>query len=145
LPGGVGHLEALVQFAGEVVRLQALIGQIEADRSDLLSLVADLSGNLTDEGPDYSAEGLGRMRGRVADALGHQCPEWLQEFQDGWQCDADPCTEEARDHGCTCRLSVVHSNDIDPPEPVIDRDCPLHGNAPDPDYELERIRDDERA
>jgi hypothetical protein len=55
---------------------------------------------------------------------------------------SDPCTQEARDHGCTCRLSTVHSNDIDPPEPVIDRDCPLHGNAPDPDYELERKRDD---
>jgi hypothetical protein len=49
---------------------------------------------------------------------------------------------------CTCRWSVVHSTDIDPPYIVkIDPDCPHHGHEapaePDPDAEYERMRDDE--
>ena len=32
LPGGVGYLDALVQFAGEVIRLNAMLDQIEAAR-----------------------------------------------------------------------------------------------------------------
>lgn len=55
----------------------------------------------------------------------------------------DPCTDEARENGCICRLSYVWSNDIDPPEPVIARDCPLHGYAPDPDEWLQQKRDDQ--
>lgn len=34
LPGGVGHFEALVQFAGEVIRLRAMVGQMQKDRND---------------------------------------------------------------------------------------------------------------
>jgi hypothetical protein len=30
-------------------------------------------------------------------------------------------------------METVHSAMIDPPEPVVDRNCPLHGSAPDPD------------
>ena len=49
---------------------------------------------------------------------------------------------------CTCRWSVVHSTDIDPPHIVkINPDCPHHGHEappePDPDAEYERKRDDE--
>lgn len=32
LPGGVGYLDALVQFAGEVIRLNAMLDQIEVER-----------------------------------------------------------------------------------------------------------------
>ena len=32
LPGGVGYLDALVQFAGEVIRLNAMLDQIEVSR-----------------------------------------------------------------------------------------------------------------
>ena len=32
LPGGVGYLDALVQFAGEVIRLNAMLDQIEIAR-----------------------------------------------------------------------------------------------------------------
>lgn len=53
----------------------------------------------------------------------------------------EPCTGEARDAGCTCRLSRVWSNDIDPPEPVINEWCPIHGR--DPDWELQKLRDDD--
>jgi hypothetical protein len=47
----------------------------------------------------------------------------------------EPCTEEARELGCTCRMSPVHSTDIDPPEPIVDRWCPVHGRNPDHAYE----------
>ena len=53
----------------------------------------------------------------------------------------DPCTQDARDMGCTCRLSSVNSATIDPPHEIIDRWCPLHG-ARDPDAEYDQARDD---
>lgn len=46
---------------------------------------------------------------------------------------SDPCTEEAREHGCTCSMESSHSASIDPPEPIVDRECPLHGDGFDPD------------
>lgn len=54
----------------------------------------------------------------------------------------DPCTEAAHRLGCTCRMETSHSASIDPPEPIMDRYCPLHGNAPDPDEAYDRARDD---
>ena len=53
----------------------------------------------------------------------------------------EPCTVEARLQGCTCRMETVHSASIDPPEPIIEPWCPVHGNR-DPDAEYERRRDD---
>jgi hypothetical protein len=55
----------------------------------------------------------------------------------------DPCTQDAREAGCTCSMSSVDSASIDPPHEIIDKYCPLHGYALDPDYEHERQRDDE--
>jgi len=53
--------------------------QLEA----LWILIADLSGCLTDEGVDYSEEGLVEMRRRAANALPpNKCPEWLEKFRD---------------------------------------------------------------
>lgn len=56
----------------------------------------------------------------------------------------DPCTQEARDEGCICGWSSVNSASIDPPHEVIDKNCPLHGNAAarDPDAAYEAMRDD---
>lgn len=46
-------------------------------------LIADLSGALTDEGPDWSTDGLHALRRRVANALPKdQCPDWLHEYRD---------------------------------------------------------------
>lgn len=53
----------------------------------------------------------------------------------------EPCTSEARFCGCTCRMETVWSNSIDPPEPIIDGWCPLHGNR-DADWELQQQRDE---
>ena len=53
--------------------------------------------------------------------------------------DLDPCSDAARAEGCSCSMSSVNSASIDPPEPIIDQWCPLHGR--DPDYEMEKRRD----
>lgn len=46
----------------------------------------------------------------------------------------EPCTEDAREAGCSCRMETSHAHSIDPPEPIIDRHCPLHGAGErDPD------------
>lgn len=46
-------------------------------------LIADLSDALTDEGPDWSSEGLYGLRRRVANALSPaECPDWLNEYRD---------------------------------------------------------------
>ena len=55
----------------------------------------------------------------------------------------DPCTDEARDQGCICHMPVAALEDTDPPGPCRNKFCPLHGWAPDPDYEYERKRDDD--
>lgn len=39
-----------------------------------------------------------------------------------------PCSEASVLAGCTCRMKTVDSASIQPPEPVIARDCPLHGH-----------------
>jgi len=57
--------------------------------------------------------------------------------------DLEPCTEEARAAGCTCGWTTVHATDIDPPEPKLDRWCPIHGRDPDEAYEEYRERRDE--
>lgn len=47
----------------------------------------------------------------------------------------EPCTLEAFREGCTCHMPSAHTAQIDPPEPKIDKYCPLHGWAADPDEE----------
>lgn len=51
----------------------------------------------------------------------------------------EPCTCEARAEGCTCRMEPVNSASLDPPEPIVDRGCPVHGKyrpgGVDPDDE----------
>jgi hypothetical protein len=49
----------------------------------------------------------------------------------------EPCTEEAYELGCTCQMrpSPIPRGEyapLDPPEPRISRDCPVHG-APEDD------------
>lgn len=59
----------------------------------------------------------------------------------------EPCTEEAERLGCTCtmRLSQIIRGEyapVDPPEPKIARDCPLHGSERDPDDARDEQNDD---
>ncbi len=53
----------------------------------------------------------------------------------------EPCTDEAYARGCTCRMESVYATMIDPPEPIIDRFCPLHGRD-DPDRRYDEMRDE---
>jgi hypothetical protein len=48
----------------------------------------------------------------------------------------------AREPDCICTMSRVHATDIEPPHVVVNEWCPVHGR--DPDYEMERRRDDAR-
>lgn len=54
----------------------------------------------------------------------------------------EPCTWGAHNEGCSCHVPVAGPTAIDPPEPVVDRHCPLHGSERDADYERDRQRDD---
>ncbi len=54
----------------------------------------------------------------------------------------EPCTYEAYEQGCTCSIPIARSTDIDPPEPRINRRCPLHGDHRDPDDLREQRRED---
>lgn len=64
---------------------------------------------------------------------------------DHWK-STDPRDSEPEDHeisadGCTCRWSTVHSASVDPPHPIRDKWCPVHGMDPDQEYERRRDRD----
>jgi hypothetical protein len=59
----------------------------------------------------------------------------------------EPCTAEAYEEGCTCYMqnSPIPRGEyapIDPPEPKVARDCPLHGRERDPDDARDAARDD---
>jgi hypothetical protein len=58
----------------------------------------------------------------------------------------EPCTEEAYAVGCTCemRSPPIPRGEyaaIDPPEPRVSRNCPLHGKQRDPDDAYDAYRD----
>jgi hypothetical protein len=44
---------------------------------------------------------------------------------------ATPGSEMACRWGCTCTRRFAHSASLEPPEPRIDKFCPLHGVNPD--------------
>lgn len=49
----------------------------------LRTLIRDLSDALTDEGGDWSTDGLINLRTRVANALPPtECPDWLKQYRD---------------------------------------------------------------
>jgi hypothetical protein len=54
----------------------------------------------------------------------------------------EPCTEAAREQGCSCRMSSVNSASIDPPHEIVDPWCPIHGGR-DPDRERDERMDRE--
>lgn len=59
------------------------LGRDQRAISALRTLVVALSDALTDEGPDWSSEGLDNLRRRVANAIPRdECPDWLREYRD---------------------------------------------------------------
>ena len=98
---------------------------------------------------DAGNSGVLTPRGRAAFSMAEDAIHALREKVDGWIVraegeDAEPCTEAARKAGCTCTIPAAHSASIDPPEPRIDRECPLHGRS-DPDAERQRRMDERIA
>ncbi len=52
------------------------------DENEMLGIIEDLAASLADEGPDWSQEGLNRLRRRTANVFPEgQCPEWLLEYR----------------------------------------------------------------
>ena len=85
---------------------------------------------------DKDADALAQV---IQDAV----EDWLSAEYDAKEGDLEPCTAAAQRAGCTCFMSVVHATDIDPPEPVRDRDCPIHGDC-DGDDRYDLMREEER-
>lgn len=54
----------------------------------------------------------------------------------------EPCTHEAYENGCICHIPMAGPTALEPPDPKINRLCPLHGNEPDGDYLFDKMRDD---
>jgi hypothetical protein len=102
---------------------------------------------------DYQAHYEGEEDERMATGHGRTAADavvdLIENHPRGVQCERDcveptekpePCTEGAREGGCTCRMETVHSASIDPPEPIVDQWCPLHGWR-DADREYDEMRD----
>ena len=52
---------------------------------------------------------------------------------------------EANETECLCRARFARADDIDPPEPTRNRECPIHGDLTyaDPDEARDRKQDRE--
>jgi hypothetical protein len=81
-------------------------------------------------------------RSALAQAIQEVIEDFVGDFEREFRRTLEPCTSRAIACGCICRMQTVNTATIDPPEPIISRNCPLHGNAPDPDYALEAKRDE---
>jgi hypothetical protein len=87
----------------------------------------------------------------------HRCRECGQPAADYEYCEecrdridreaAEAAAQEAEDFVppeavCSCTMPYVDSATVDPPEPILDRYCPIHGDGgPDPDAALEAQRE----
>ena len=77
------HDRDMIARVGQVERLIEARNRAQQEGNELRRLVCTLSSHLTDEGDDYSTEGLDAMRRRVANALPRsECPDWLHEYRD---------------------------------------------------------------
>lgn len=70
-------------LSADLEKVQHELDEASTANEELRKLVCDLSGDLTDEGANYSGDGLHDMRRRVANALPKaECPEWLLDYRD---------------------------------------------------------------
>lgn len=97
-----------------------------------LTTAASLARQCEEQGAD-----IGYARGHIDDAMADMAPA-LQDEREA--VDAEPCSQAAIDRGCTCRMEMVHAGMINPPEPIVNKFCPLHGIA-DPDALAEMRRE----
>jgi len=85
--------------------------------------------------------------GAIADDFSEYCDDCRDE-RDQIEADAEGVTIDVEADcvpaasACTCRMPYVSSAALEPPEPILDRYCPVHGDGgPDPDHALEARRD----
>ena len=92
-------------------------------------------------------------RCRDCGAIAGDCSEYCDDCRDEReQIEADEAEAAEADcvpaaSECTCRTPYVSSAALEPPEPILDRYCPVHGDGgPDPDAawdaRLDQIRED---
>lgn len=87
-------------------------------------------------------------RCRDCGAIAVDCSEYCEDCRDiHAQIEADEREAQEADSipseaVCSCTMPYVPSNALYPPEPILDRYCPIHGDGgPDPDRALEERRD----
>lgn len=79
-------------------------------------------------------EWLGQLQGIlesfIDDAPDETCKILAKNL---WEETAELAEETSADErGCTCRWPSVNSASIEPPDgPILDRNCPVHGENPD--------------
>lgn len=76
------------------------------------------------------------IKGYITDAIGDTAL-MIREEQEA----AEPCSDEARYRGCSCRMPAIEQYD---PEPIVDPYCQLHGGR-DPDHDAEARREAREA
>lgn len=103
LPGGVGYLEALVQFAGEIVRLQAFIksqgDELATEREITANLgwaVERLNGDREKVAALMLRNGIATGHGDTIDDLLGELEAWLKRFHDHDLAIRDAISETAR-------------------------------------------------
>jgi len=84
-------------------------------------------------------------RCRDCGAIASDCSEYCEACEPS---DLEEVTVEEQEDSippeatCSCTWPYVPSNALYPPEPVLNRYCPIHGDGgPDPDAALEAQRD----
>lgn len=93
-----------------------------------------------------------RECGAVANDYGQYCDDCSDRLdaENAAQQETDEREAEAADASdsipeafpCTCRTPTASSAALEPPEPILDRYCPQHGDGgPDPDRAYEERRD----
>lgn len=86
-----------------------------------------------------------RECGAVANDYGQYCDDCALANDERLEREAeatDAADSIPKAFPCTCRTPTASSAALEPPEPILDRYCPQHGDGgPDPDRAYEERRD----
>lgn len=112
-----------------------MFSSAEPEADETLDYMVDLleSGEITPEEFRRQLLSAGYDEAAISDALQGLADEdepGPHNFPDTYGCE-----------GCTCRMETVHSASIDPPEPILNQWCPVHGRR-DVDAMNDARRDD---
>lgn len=128
--------------------MKSLIERLRAHRSSDYAC-QDCYGSIQDEAADAIEQLRGIVLAYWANALECDRPWDADRAEEVLQLldeplperpTPEPCSNAAKAQGCSCRIPIARSTDLEPPEPRIDKWGPVHGC--DPDYKLQKQRDD---